>query len=223
LSLAQLDRPPLDPAPAPAPAGPRPAAAAIAVWPGDARPAGRRCPRWLEAEIDLPAIAEVDAWEAVEDLEADAAACGGVAPWPELRDPERVEAGASRPVTVSAVAVLLLVLAMIHSVGALGSFSLGTAAGGIGRAIAAGVLALLIGIGETVCAVQVTRGRAWARLAVVCLGALMLVWLTMAPWPPGLLTVVVFAAWLLIGALLAHPLTSRFFAALAQAPPPARP
>jgi hypothetical protein len=119
------------------------------------------------------------------------------------------------------VAVLLLFLAMIHSVGALGSLSLGLGAGGVGHAVLAGALALMIGIGETVCAIQVTRGRAWARLAVVCMGGLMLVWLTMAPWTPGALTIAVFATWLAIGALLAHPLTSRFFASVTRTAPAA--
>jgi hypothetical protein len=137
-----------------------------------------------------------------------------VPPWPELRAVESDNSGASRPLTVSIVAALLLFLAMIHSVGALGSLSLGLDAGGAGRAVVGGVLALLIGAGETVCAIQVTRGRAWARLAVICLGALMLLWLTMSPWSPDALTIAVFVAWLIIGALLAHPLTSRFFAAV---------
>jgi hypothetical protein len=52
------------------------------------------------ADVDLPPIEEVDAWEAVEDLEADAAAFGGVPPWPELREVDHSESGASRPVTV---------------------------------------------------------------------------------------------------------------------------
>jgi hypothetical protein len=161
-------------------------------------------------EVELPPIEEVDAWAAVEDLEAGAAAWGGVPPWPEIRQAQSAEGGASRPLTVSLVAALLLFLAAIHSVGAIGSVSLGLARGGVGPALVAGLLALAIGVGEIVCAFQVSRGRSWARLVAAGLGALMLLWLTMGPWSPGALTVVVFAAWLMVGALLAHPLTSRF-------------
>jgi hypothetical protein len=53
------------------------------------------------------------------------------------------------------------------------------------------------------------------------LGGLMLLWLTMGPWSPGALTVVVFMAWLAVGALLAHPRTSYFLAAHAPAGQPA--
>jgi hypothetical protein len=119
------------------------------------------------------------------------------------------------------VAGLLMLLAMVHSVGALGSVSLGLSRNGLGPALAAGGLALVIGVGEVVCAVQMTRGRAWARVVAAGLAALMLLWLTMAPWAPGTLTVVVFGAWLAVGALLAHPKTSRFFDAMATPAPPA--
>ncbi|MDR1393064.1 MAG: hypothetical protein LBJ62_03725 [Bifidobacteriaceae bacterium] len=176
-------------------------------------PASAAVAEFIE-DVDLPVIEEVDAWEAIEDLEIGAAAYGGLPPWIEPRG-DGDQAGQSRPLTVSIVAALLLLLAMIHSVGALGSFSLGLGNQGVGRAVVVGVLALVIGIGETVCAVQVTRGRAWARLAAGSMVGLMLIWLTMAPWSPGLLTAMVFAAWLAIGALLVHPLTSRFFAATA--------
>jgi hypothetical protein len=169
-------------------------------------------------EIDLPPIAEVDAWEAVEDLEAEAAAVRGVPPWSAIKDNSASQAGVSRPVTVSVVAVLLLVLAMVHGLGALGSLSVGLHGRGIGSAIVAGTLALIVGVGEVVCAVQVSRGKAWARIAAGSLGLLVLLWLTMAPWSPGRLTVVVFAAWLAVGALLAHPLSSRFFAATRAVP-----
>jgi hypothetical protein len=162
-------------------------------------------------DVELPLIEEVDAWEAVEDLEAEAAAARGVPPWGAAK--EGAQAGISRPATVSGVAVLLLVLAMLHGLGALGSLSWGLRERGIGAAVVAGLLALTVGVAEVVCAVQMTRGRAWARVAAAGLGLLVLVWLTMAPWSPGALTVVVFAAWLAIGALLAHPLTSRFLSA----------
>jgi hypothetical protein len=84
--------------------------------------------------------------------------------------------------------------------------------------VIAGSLALIVGVGEVVCAVQVSRGKAWARVVAASLGLLVLLWLTMAPWSPGTLTVVVFAAWLAVGALLAHPLTSRFLAATSGTP-----
>ncbi|MDR2253557.1 MAG: hypothetical protein LBD97_06840 [Bifidobacteriaceae bacterium] len=146
------------------------------------------------------------------------AAEGGETPsFFELVGAGRTQLGSSRPLTVSLVAVLLVALGVIHAAGALGSLSLGLAQNGLGRAMVAGALALAIGVGETVCAVQVRRGRAWARFASACLAALMLLWLTMAPWSPGALTVVVFAAWLAVGALLVHPLTSRFFAAVQPA------
>jgi hypothetical protein len=164
--------------------------------------------------MELPRIVEVDAWEAVEDLEAGAAARGGVPAWSQLKDSSRTEAGVSRPATVSAVAAILLVLAMLHGIGALGTLSLGLEGNGVGSAIVVGILALVIGVGEIVCAVQVTQGKSWARATVIALGCLMLVWLTMAPWHPGLLTVAIFAAWVAVGALLAHPLTSRYFAEL---------
>jgi hypothetical protein len=192
----------------------------MAFWAARNKPNCQRHSYEFLDEVELPQIQEVDAWEAVEDLEFSAAACGGVPPWREVRDGVRADAGATRPVTVSVVAGLLLLLAMIHSAGALGSLSLGLDQNGVGRAMVAGGLALVIGIGETVCAVQMTRGRAWARVAAAALGALMLVWLTMAPWAPGVLTVVVFATWLAVGALLAHPKTSRFFDAMAGPAPP---
>jgi hypothetical protein len=194
--------------------------ASIAFWPADGKPNRQRHSYEFVDDVELPQILEVDAWQAVEDLEFDAAAFGGVPPWREVKEGATAEAGASRPATVSMVAGLLLLLAMVHSVGALGSFSLGLDQNGLGRAIIAGGLALAIGIGETVCAVQMTRGRAWARMVAAGMGALMLIWLTMAPWTPGVLTVVVFVAWLAVGALLAHPLTSRFFEAMAPREPP---
>jgi hypothetical protein len=160
----------------------------------------------------------VDAWEAVEDLEAEAAAVRGVPPWSALKENAASQAGISRPVTVSVVAALLLILAMVHGLGALGSLSLGLHGRGIGSAVIAGSLALIVGVGEVVCAVQVSRGKGWARVVVASLGMLVLLWLTMAPWSPGTMTVVVFAVWLAIGALLAHPLTSRFFAATSAVP-----
>jgi hypothetical protein len=184
----------------------------IAFWAAETGPHERLRDGVFVDDLDLPQIEEVDAWEAVADLEQGIMAWGAAPPWPQLREVSRAEAGASRPATVSTVAVLLLMLAMIHSVGALGSLSLGLGAPG-SRAVVAGVLALVIGIGETVCAVQVTRGRAWARLAAAGLGALMLLWLTMAPLSPGALTILVFATWLGVGALLVHPMTSRFFEA----------
>jgi hypothetical protein len=164
--------------------------------------------------IDLPAIEEVDAQRAIAVLEAESAAAGGVAPWGAPIDEFDSQGGISRPATVSAVAVLLAVLAVVHALGALGSLTSGLAGSGIGQALTAGALALIVGIGEVICAVQVSRGRSWARIAAIALGLLVLVWLTMAPWSPGTLTVLVFGAWLAIGALLAHPLSNRFFAAL---------
>jgi hypothetical protein len=115
------------------------------------------------------------------------------------------------------VAVLLLILSMIHSVGAVGSVSSGVARNGLGPALLAGLIALMVGVAETVCAIQVSRGKAWARIVAGGLGALVLLWLTMAPWSPGALTVVVFVAWLAVGALLTHPLTNRYFADAAPA------
>jgi hypothetical protein len=171
-------------------------------------------------ELDLPLIEEVDAWDALERLDAEAAARGGAAPWTEVRQTRSDQAGASRPVTVTAVAALMLVLAMIHSLGALGTVSLGAAREGLGRAVLVGVLALLVGVAETVCAVLVVRGKGCARIVAVSLGLLVLVWLTMVPWSPGVLTVMVFAAWLAVGVLLAHPMSSRFFAAAATEPGP---
>jgi hypothetical protein len=66
--------------------------------------------------------------------------------------------------------------------------------------------------------IRFTRGRSWARFAAAGLGLIVLLWQTMAPWSPGALTALVFAAWLAVGFLLAHPLTSRFFAAVAPDP-----
>ncbi|MDR2378309.1 MAG: hypothetical protein LBD70_02610 [Bifidobacteriaceae bacterium] len=190
----------------------------IEIW-GDETPATLT----IEAfeEIELPPIAEVDAWQAVEDLEAEAAAASGLPPWSAARGAPAGQAGVARPATVSAIAALLLVLAMVHGLGALGSLSLGLNGRGIGSAVVVGLLALTVGVGEVVCAVQVTRGKAWSRVVVGALGLLVLFWLTMAPWSPGSLTVAVFAAWLIIGGLLAHPLTSRFFADTRPAPTPA--
>jgi hypothetical protein len=167
-------------------------------------------------EIELPLIEEVDAWLAVEELEVEAARAGGEPPW-SAKDAPGGESGISRPATVSAVAALLLGLAVVHGLGALGTLSWGLNQSGIGSAVIAGALALTVGIGEVVCAVQVTRGKSWARVGAAALGGLVLLWLTMAPWSPGTLTVAVFAVWLVIGALLAHPRTSRFLAATASA------
>jgi hypothetical protein len=189
---------------------------AIEIWDQERRETGRDVSWTIDVfeEVELPPVQEVDAWEAVEELEAESAAAGGVPPWPSVKDTSGSQAGVSRPATVSAVAVLLAALAVVHALGGLGSLSLGLDGRGIGSAVIAGGLALIVGVAEVVCAVQVTRGRSWARIAAAALGLLVLLWLTMAPWSPGTLTVIVFAAWLAVGALLAHPLTSRFFDAV---------
>jgi hypothetical protein len=193
---------------------------AIEIWGGQSAHLGRPPLRPVPVvdDMDLPPIQEVDAWQAVEDLEMGAAALDGSPSWVEAKEGSRTQSGATRPATVSVVAALLLIMSMIHAVGAVGSVSAGMARNGAGPALLAGLIALLVGVAETVCAIQVTRGKAWARIVAAGLGALVLLWLTMAPWSPGVLTVLVFTAWLAVGALLAHPVTSRFFADAAPAP-----
>jgi hypothetical protein len=158
----------------------------------------------LNPPLDEPILREVDAWEAVEELDRRGWTDAG------LEVPAALDPARRRPAIVGLACWLLLSMAVLQGVAAV---SLVSALGGANTGstlviLAAGFFATAVGC--VICSTQLARGRHWARAGGGVLAALAVAAVTLQPWQGHGLAVLSTAAWLVAGLCLVHPKTTRF-------------